>query len=120
MADSDDEEKLVAPADFDGPVADRHCTDILLLLLLWGMWIAMMRLGIYAVTEGDYRLIVNPLDYDGNICGTSYGELDTSDFPKLYYVNSYTGGVCVRRPPSVSAVIDNKTDEIAQSRCHNK
>jgi hypothetical protein len=44
------------------------------LILLFAMWTAMTGIGIHAVTNGDYRLVVYPLDYDGNICGTDYAE----------------------------------------------
>jgi len=109
MPKEDDEDELQAPADWDGPVEDRRCTDILVLLMLWASWIAMTGVGIYAVTEGDYRKVVFPLDYDGNICGTDYGDIDMTDFPKLYYVNSYTGGVCVKDCPEVSKALQNKS-----------
>ena len=111
--DDDDSErvKLRAPPDFDGPLEDRYCTDVLLLLLLLGMWVAMTGVGLYAVEEGDYRKIVFPLDYDGNICGTDFGALDMTDYPLLYYVNSYTGGVCVKECPDVSkSLADNGID----------
>lgn len=74
--DYDATEKLHAPADWDGPVEDRRCTDILVLLLLWGSWIAMTGVGAYAITEGDYRKVLFPLDYDGNICGTDFGPVE--------------------------------------------
>lgn len=55
----------------------------------------MTGLGIYAYREGDYRLILYPLDYAGNVCGTDYG-LDMTEYPYLYYVNDFAGGVCVK------------------------
>jgi hypothetical protein len=72
-ANDEEGEKLVAAPDFRGPVEHRHCTDILFLVLLFAMWTAMTGIGIHAATNGDYRLVVYPLDYDGNICGTNYG-----------------------------------------------
>ena len=63
-------EKLTAPPDFDGPTEHRHCTDLLCLLLMLACWVAMTIIGIYSLAEGDYRLVLYPLDYDGNICGT--------------------------------------------------
>ena len=89
-------EKLNAPPDFDGPISHRRCTDVLCTLLLFGMWISMTGLGIYAIQNGDYRLILYPLDYDGNVCGTDYGGINMTEFPYLYYVNDYSGGVCVK------------------------
>lgn len=109
--DSDnDEDKFNAPADWDGPVEDRHCTDILLLILLWCMWIAMTGIGLYATTQGDYRWVVNPLDYDGNICGTDFGEIDMREFTNLYLINNFGGGVCVRSCPTVSLSLMNDTE----------
>mmetsp|Transcript_14870 Transcript_14870/g.25406 ORF Transcript_14870/g.25406 Transcript_14870/m.25406 type:complete len:555 (+) Transcript_14870:337-2001(+) len=99
-------DKLEAPPDFDGPTSRRRFTDVLCTLLLWCMWISMTGLGIYAVQNGDYRLILYPLDYDGNICGTDYGDIDMTDYPYLYYVNDYSGGVCVKECPT----LENHTD----------
>lgn len=108
MTYDEDEEKvkLRAPPDFDGPMDNgRRCTDVLCLLLLIAMWICLTGVGIHVVKEGDYRRVINPLDYDGNICGTDLGEIDMTDYPLLYYVNSYTGGVCVRSCPSVTEAL---------------
>ena len=63
-------EKLVAPADFDGPTKDRKCTDTICLLLIVAAWVVMTAVGAYSLANGDYRLILFPLDYAGNICGT--------------------------------------------------
>jgi len=105
------DEKLEAPADFDGPTQNRHCTDILMLLLLFCMWAAMTGIGIYACINGDWRIVVYPLDYDGNVCGTDFGKIDMTDYPYLYYVNSFTGGVCVKECPSLEGqTSDNLTD----------
>ena len=101
--DLDDERSaLRAPADFDGPLENRHCTDVFMLLLLFALWSAMTVVGLYVVDKGDYRRLLYPLDYDGNICGTDLGPVDMTDYPLLYYINSYTGGVCVSSCPSVS------------------
>ena len=60
------------------------------------MWLSMTGLGIYAYQNGDYRLILYPLDYAGNVCGTDYGNHDMREYPYLYYVNDFAGGVCVK------------------------
>jgi len=96
-------EKLEAPADFDGPSNDRVCTDVLCSLLLVGMFAIMTAIGIYSIQNGDYRLILYPLDYDGNVCGTNVGDIDMSDYPYLYRVNYFGGGVCVKACPSFSS-----------------
>lgn len=112
---SDDVEgmdKLVAPADFDGPTGQRHCTDVLCSLLIVAMWAAMTYIGIYACIDGDYRVVLYPLDYDGNVCGTDYAA-DMTEYPYLIFINSYTGGVCVKECPSLKSggiVSNNLTD----------
>ena len=60
--------KLTAPPDFDGPASsyDRRVTDVLCTVLLWAMWISMTVLGVYAMRNGDYRVLLHPLDYAGN------------------------------------------------------
>eukprot|EP00521_Asterionellopsis_glacialis_P008273 CAMPEP_0195282694 /NCGR_PEP_ID=MMETSP0707-20130614/1480_1 /TAXON_ID=33640 /ORGANISM="Asterionellopsis glacialis, Strain CCMP134" /LENGTH=664 /DNA_ID=CAMNT_0040341715 /DNA_START=376 /DNA_END=2370 /DNA_ORIENTATION=- len=110
-----DNDKLVAPPDFDGPTGDRRCTDVLCSILLLIAWGAMTAVGVYSITNGDYRVVLHPLDYDGNICGTDFGDIDMTEYPYLLYINSYTGGVCVRECPNLSnysqaGVSDNLTD----------
>jgi len=108
--DQDDEvnhgEKLTAPPDFDGPTSERKCTDILCSLLLLVMWGVMTGIGVYAYRNGDYRVVFYPMDYDGNICGTDYGEADMTNYSKLVYINNFGGGVCVKECP----VVENMTD----------
>jgi hypothetical protein len=115
-AQDDENEKLVAAADFDGPTRHRRFTDLFCLLLLFAMWTCMTILGSFAIANGDYRLVVYPLDYNGNICGTDFASSssnnnnnntnssnsDMTDYPYLYYINSYGGGVCVKDCPIVS------------------
>mmetsp|Transcript_627 Transcript_627/g.1147 ORF Transcript_627/g.1147 Transcript_627/m.1147 type:complete len:656 (-) Transcript_627:236-2203(-) len=107
--DEDLGEKLSAPPDFDGPTANRRCTDVLCTILLWCMWICMTGLGIFCIQNGDYRLILYPLDYDGNVCGTNYGGKNMTDFPYLYYVNDFSGGVCVKECPTLENLTDAHT-----------
>lgn len=113
MAQDDEHhgEKLVAPADFDGPTKNRHCTDLLCFLILIANWIVMTGIGIYAAVNGDIDLIIRPLDYDGNICGTNYAGGNMAEFPYLLYINSYTGGVCVKECPNLAGkTADGLTD----------
>lgn len=70
MDDEEDNKKLEAPADFNGPTESRRCTDILWLGLLIASWVAMTGVGLYGYKNGDYRLVLFPMDYDGNVCGT--------------------------------------------------
>lgn len=102
-------QKFQAPDNWDGPVQDRHCTDsacfiLLLIFLLIFSWI-----GLNATQKGDPRVIVYPMDYEGNVCGINFQGRDMTAFPYLYYVNSYTGGVCVNECPS-GLVEDDSVD----------
>lgn len=92
-------DKLEAPSGFDGPGNDKKFTDIVMALAFLAMVAAMTAIGVYAINEGDYRLILYPMDYDGNVCGTNYGNIDMSDYPSLYILNFVGSGVCVKECP---------------------
>lgn len=104
-------DKLVAPPDFDGPTKHRHCTDILCFLLLLVSWVAMTGIGYHAVMEGDMRLVLNPLDYDGNVCGTDFAA-NMTEYPYLLYVNHQTGGVCVKECPNLENVTEDGLTDV--------
>ncbi|GMH57962.1 hypothetical protein TrRE_jg2231, partial [Triparma retinervis] len=88
----------------------RGCTDILCLLLIVAHWAAMTALGAFAISEGDYRVVLHPMDVDGNVCGIKYAEKrDMTNYPNFYYINSYSTGVCVKECPTVAAGIDKDT-----------
>lgn len=107
MTDENDEidggQKLEAPADFDGPTKNRKCTDVLCSLLFIAALTVMTAVGTRAVVEGDYRVVLYPMDYDGNICGTDYGVIDMTEYKYLYPVNKYAGGVCIKECPTLSS-----------------
>jgi Plasma-membrane choline transporter len=110
--DADQDEKLIAPDDFDeGSVTNRRCTDCGCGLLLILVWLVSTAVGVYALKKGDYRLAALPLDYDGNVCGMDFKE-DMTDYPYLLYVNSYTGGVCVKECPQLSGKVKNNVSDI--------
>ena len=93
--------KFEIPNDFDGPIEERHCTDIFCSILLVATWIAMTVVGYYVWTIGDYRLVLYPMDYDGNICGIEFNGTNMTEYPKIVYINSFGGGVCVKECPSI-------------------
>jgi hypothetical protein len=74
--DEEAHQKLIAPPDFRGPVdsTQRYCTDVLCLFFIVLTWVLMTILGVYAIHNGDYRYIIYPLDYQGNICGTDFDD----------------------------------------------
>lgn len=51
-------DKLSAPPDFDGPIRNRKCTDIIFLILIVCMWIAMTAVGVASIQEVRYDCIV--------------------------------------------------------------
>lgn len=101
--------RLSAPPDFDGPTANRKCTDIIFFILIFSMWVAMTAVGIYSWRNGDYRTVLYPMDYAGNICGTDFGPLDMSEYSKVIYINNFSGGVCVKECPTVANFVDVQT-----------
>lgn len=114
MGRNDDDEfmgdKLVAPPDFHGPTHDRKCTDVFCMLLLVICWGIMTALGVQAWLNGDYRVILYPLDFEGNVCGTTFGR-DMTKYEYLMYINNYGGGVCVEACPSLKGeVADDLVD----------
>lgn len=105
-----DMERLVAPADFDGPTVDRHCTDIFCFVIIIASWVVMTGIGIYAMANGNLDFVIRPLDYDGGICGTTFNNIDRVDYPYLLYVNLFAG-VCVNECPDLDGITeDNLTD----------
>jgi Plasma-membrane choline transporter len=108
----DDSEKLVAPADFDGPTVDRHCTDVLCAAFLLASWIVMTGIGIYAMINGNIDYLIRPLDFDGGICGTNYNNLDRRDYPYLLYVNEFAGGVCVKECPNLMGIAEDGLTDV--------
>mmetsp|Transcript_14136 Transcript_14136/g.17326 ORF Transcript_14136/g.17326 Transcript_14136/m.17326 type:complete len:669 (+) Transcript_14136:64-2070(+) len=113
MAEEEDKgTKLQAPADFDGPTANRSCTDVLFTLLMIAMWGGLTYIGAYAFEHGDYKVVIGPMDYEGNICGHTFNGTDMTDYPNLYYVNAIGSGVCVKECPkfdNVSRSVDPYT-----------
>ena len=113
MSDDDNKgmgDKLQAPADFDGPTSNRHCTDLLCTILIVLMWVSMTILGIQAIAGGDFRVILYPLDYDGNVCGTDFAQ-DMTAYPYFMYINNWGGGVCIKECPVLTGqTSDNLTD----------
>ncbi|CAM9338296.1 unnamed protein product [Ectocarpus fasciculatus] len=91
------QDKLHAPPEFDGPVRDRKCTDVIFTLAIIIMWITMTAVGISSVQQGDVRELLAPTDYEGNLCGFDDGYKNSS---KLYYANNVGSGVCVSTCPS--------------------
>jgi hypothetical protein len=102
-------DRLSAPADFDGPTGNRKCTDILFALLMLVMWASMTALGIYSWNNGDYRAVLYPMDYAGNICGTDFGQQDMTAYSKILYINNFGGGVCVSECPKIENLVDVRT-----------
>eukprot|EP00553_Chaetoceros_curvisetus_P002314 CAMPEP_0204633502 /NCGR_PEP_ID=MMETSP0717-20131115/27356_1 /ASSEMBLY_ACC=CAM_ASM_000666 /TAXON_ID=230516 /ORGANISM="Chaetoceros curvisetus" /LENGTH=62 /DNA_ID=CAMNT_0051651687 /DNA_START=66 /DNA_END=251 /DNA_ORIENTATION=+ len=61
----------------------------------------MTALGVYSWNNGDHRAVLYPMDYSGNICGTDFGGVDMTEYPKIVYINNLLGGVCVKECPRV-------------------
>lgn len=101
--------RFQAPSDFDGPTHTRSCTDVIFAGLIIIAWAAMTAIGINSWTNGNVEYVINPMDYEGNICGTNFGDMNMTDYPKLVYINSFGGGVCVEECPKVTDLVDVHT-----------
>lgn len=104
-----DKSRMEAPADFDGPTRHRSCTDVIFALLMLVSWVAMTAIGIYAWNHGDYRVVLYPMDYDGNICGIDFNGTDMTNHSKIVYINNLNGGVCVKECPEIENLFDIHT-----------
>ena len=67
----------------DGPIANRHCTDILCCLIFTAFFAAMIGCGIYGFSKGDPLLLTYPYDSSGNQCGAP--DDDAEDYSHLYF-----------------------------------
>lgn len=89
----------------------RGCTDKLCLLLIFGMWIAMVLVGLMAmgdiparyIQQGNPELLTHGVDYEGNICGVDdpVKSLPKRVFPNFYGSNADSEGSLV---PTLLAV----------------
>jgi len=102
-----------APADFDGPAANgnRSTTDIIGTILFSLMTISLSVIGFTAASMSKgTEVLFNPMDYDGNLCGSKFGnKTDMTDFPSMVFVNNIGGGVCVKECPEFDALVDIRT-----------
>jgi hypothetical protein len=88
------------PVDFRGPTDRRGCTDVLCVIIIIASWVVMTWIGVFSFQNGDYRRLLSPIDYNGNMCGVNNsGGIDMTDYPYLYPVNFYLAGVCVNQCP---------------------
>lgn len=78
-----------------GPIKNRHCTDVIMLLVFLAFCCGMVAIASLSLKAGDPRRIIYGTDSWGNLCGrkndpainaTNAG-LDLTDFPFLYYTN---------------------------------
>jgi len=98
----------VAP-EIDGNNGGRRCTDVVFTILIFAMWVALSIIGVRSYTKGDYKVMFYPMDYDGNVCGTSFGDVNMTEYPKIVYINNYLGGVCVNECPKIESLADINT-----------
>jgi len=108
-------DKLAAPPDFDGPTKNRKCTDVLCSLLILIMWIALSCLGFYSISNGNVEILLNPMDFDGNICGLDYNGVDMRNYSYLYTINYWHTGICLSECPSLEVYMNSTTNNTTTS-----
>ncbi|CAD8120069.1 unnamed protein product [Paramecium sonneborni] len=102
MKVQDVNEKQAKPIDsrlMNGPLSDRHCTDIICCLLFIASFIFMWYIAITGYSLGKPERILAAYDSDGNAC-----DLDLPDYPLLFFPiihpDYYNKTVCVERCPA--------------------
>jgi choline transporter-like protein 2/4/5 len=113
--------------DFNGPLKNRSCTDIICLLLFLifiGCWAGI---AIYAFTSGDPYTLLVPRDSAGSRCGLDHNVKDkpylfffdlTKCFgPTVPFTGCPTTQVCVKECPSEYFYFPNQEEEFRKLIC---
>ena len=91
--------------DYEGVVPHRRTTDVLFLLLIWGMWGAMSAVGYQGIKSGDPYRLIGPIAYNGDVCGFQGPEYASHKY--LYTVTTDGLGVCVSDCPTSDALLNS-------------
>ncbi|KAL0850385.1 hypothetical protein ABMA28_012206 [Loxostege sticticalis] len=104
--------------DFQGPIHNRSCTDILwliLFLLFLGVWGFV---GYYSIQNGDVQKLLAPIDTKGRRCGLDSGLVDKKYLvffniaqclkPGTAITGCPTQQVCVKECPSKTVIFENE------------
>ncbi|KAL4709780.1 hypothetical protein ACJJTC_001234 [Scirpophaga incertulas] len=108
--------------DFQGPIHNRSCTDVIWLLLFilflgaWGF------VGYYSMNNGDVRTILAPIDTEGRRCGLTSGLEDKKYLlffniarclqPGTPITGCPTPQVCVKECPTSTVLIENELSSL--------
>lgn len=68
----------------DGPTRERHCTDCFCFLLLLAFWGFCIFLIYFSFKNGDASLLINTMDYNGNVCGKVGTATETFPYAYIY------------------------------------
>ncbi|XP_049820890.1 choline transporter-like 2 isoform X2 [Aethina tumida] len=113
MAKSTAVEDLGPPLKFDpqfnGPLKNRSCTDIICLLLFLVFIVVWIGLGVIGISKGDPQLLLAPKDSNGRRCGMDEG---VTDKPYLFFFD-LTACLVPSIPPKC------QTPQICVSKCPN-
>jgi len=70
---------------------ERGCTDKICVVIFFSFIACMLGVSIFCVSKGNPKMLMNPYDFEGNICGLAgKNPLTTKDYdlrgyPKLYF-----------------------------------
>lgn len=99
--------------DFQGPTADRSCTDVLCCMIFILFVVGYILLGLLAWTHGDPRRVAYPTDSQGHFCGQKGTPNENKTV--LFYFNLFR---CTSS--SVMFRLQCPTTQICVSRCPEK
>ncbi|XP_069863404.1 choline transporter-like protein 5 isoform X2 [Dipodomys merriami] len=99
--------------DFQGPTANRRCTDVLCCIIFVVFIIGYIVLGLVAWVHGDPRRVAYPTDSQGHFCGQKGTPNEKK--PILFYFNLFR---CAS--PAIMVNLQCPTTQVCVSKCPEK
>lgn len=110
-----------------GPVKERHCTDLLCLLIFIVAWVFFVGIVCIGIPDANLNKLYSPMDFSGAVCGAEENwnsDLNLQSATKLAYTMnvSYTVDVIAMQfmcSTAASAILANElsTDDYTTYRC---
>lgn len=103
-----------------GPIKNRSCTDIICLLLFILFIAGFVIISIFAYMNGNPRLLLYPVDTEGNRCGLAPADKSIGvDFLKMPFLHFFDLSECVTAKlnnTKITKIVDSLTDFSCDTR----
>ncbi|XP_076274430.1 choline transporter-like 2 isoform X2 [Rhynchophorus ferrugineus] len=116
--------------EYQGPIKNRSCTDIICLLLFLAFLVAWVGLGVWAIQRGDLKLLAVPTDSNGLRCGIDEEVKNKSylfffDISKCFSIATPFSGcdtpqICVSSCPKTTYIEGKNDISEAEPFCNPK